>query len=278
LLLGSGIAVMVIQAFAMALHVSKAGTYYGAGERLGLSAESPHELALIGVMLAIACLVSVRDTRMRLAGAAVAATPALATGVRSALVALALSLVVLAIRARFRPSAVLAIAVIGVVIIFSGVGAILVARYEEGKARGEYSTLAAVGSGRGTVWKTDLASWRASDPATLATGEGLRSVQRIQKQATGSEATAQSDPVTILVEFGLLGLAGWLLMWLSLVRCRVNWLVLLPLASFAVTNGSLEYVGAVVFGLALAGACASPSRGPWGRNRHRVYRRIGSPP
>lgn len=255
LLLYSGIAAMAVQAGAGILHLGRSGTYYGAGEQLGLAREGPHELALIGVIVAVACLVSIRDIRWRLTAASVAALPALATGVRSALVALAISLIALAIRARFRRGVVLSIVAIGAGLLVSGVGTIFVTRYERGQAKGEYATFASTGSGRGTLWTVTLREWGSSGVRRGVFGSGLRSVERILEQRVGRATTAQSDLVTVLVELGLFGLVGWLLVWLVLVRSGANWLVLLPVASYALTNGVLEYVGALVFGIALAAAC-----------------------
>jgi O-antigen ligase len=259
-MLYSGIAAMTAQAATIILHLGQEGTYYGAGEQLGLATEGPHELALIGVIVAVACLVSIRDIRWRLVAASIAAMPALATGVRSALVALVISLLALAIKARFRPSVVLSIAAISAGIIFSGVGTIIVTRYERGQARGEYTSFATTGSGRGALWTVTLHQWQASGARGIVFGSGLRSIERIVEQNLGRANTAQSDLVTVLVELGILGLVAWLLIWLAIVRSGINWLVLLPLASYALTNGSLEYVGAVVFGIALAGACTPASR------------------
>ena len=260
LLLGSGVVAMAIQAAAIALHLGKTGAYYGAGEQLGLSPESPHEMALIGVMIAVACLICVPDIRWRVAGAAVAATPALATGVRSALVALVVSLLVLAIRARFRPSTVLSIAVIFAVVIFSGVGTIILTRYHNGQMKGEYSSLSDTGSGRGAILPTLLKQWSTGGPVRVAIGTSRQSIELSDQQIFGNTVTAQSDLVETLVELGLLGLFAWLLIWLAIVRSGISWLVLLPLFSYALTNGSLQYVGAVVYGIALAGACTPASR------------------
>jgi hypothetical protein len=264
LLLGSGVAAMALQAVVIVLHLGRAGVYYGSGEQLGLSAESPHEMALIGVMIAVACLTSVRDIRWRIAGATVAAAPALATGVRSALVALVLSLIIVAIQARFRPGTILGIAAISVVIVFSGVGAIIVTRYHQDRAKGEYSTFANAGSKRGAVWTTALREWRRSGPTTLAFGAGLRSVERIEEQSLGEPVTAQSDIVLTVVELGIFGVLAWALVWLAILRSAVSWLVLLPLIAYAFTNGSLEYVGAVVYGIALAAACGRSNRSSFG--------------
>jgi O-Antigen ligase len=257
-LLWSGVGAMAAQGAIVLLHLGATSTKYGAGEQLGFATQNPHELALVGVIVAVACLVTIHDIRWRLIGAAIAVAPALATGVRSALAGVSLALIVLAIRARFRPSVVLGIATLCAVIILSGVGTIIATRYQQDQAKGEFSSIATFGSDRGALWTVALHHWSASGPRGIVFGSGLRSIERIEAQGLFSpNATAQSDPITILVELGILGLLAWLLIWLALVSSGINWLLLLPLASYAVTNGSLEYVGGTVFGVALAGACTS---------------------
>jgi hypothetical protein len=255
-ILYSGVAVMGAQAVAIVLHFGQAGTYYGAGEQLGLVGEAPHELALIGVLVAVACLVSIEDIRWRVLAASIAATPALATGVRSALVALALSILALAIRTRLKPRVVLSVIAVLAAIVFTGVGSIIVKRYEQGQAKGEYASIASTGSGRTTIWSVAFDEWSAHGVPVIAFGDGLRAVESIVEQYRGTANSGQSDVVTVLVDLGILGLGSWLLIWLAIVRSGVSWLVLVPLASYALTNGALEYVGAIVYGLALAASCA----------------------
>ena len=254
LLLGSGVATMAVQALTILLHVGAIGKYYGAGEQLGLTSESPHELALVGVTIAVACLISVRDIRWRLATAAIAATPALATAVRSAVVALALATVVLVVRARLRPSIVVSVVVIAGVIIFSGVGSIIGARFEKDQRLGEYSSVSRLGSGRGALWTAIVDRYGSSGPSQVAFGSGLDSVGHLEESAVHVANSAQSDLLTVMFELGLFGLVGWFLIWVAIVRSRVNFVILIPLATYALTNGSLEYVGAVVYCIALAAA------------------------
>jgi O-antigen ligase len=255
-LLFSGVAAMSAQAIAIVLHLGQAGTYYGAGEQLGLVREAPHELALIGVLVAVACLLSVRDLRWRVVSASIAAAPALATGVRSALIALALCALALIIQTRLKPSIVLGLVAIVAMTMLTGVGAIVVKRFEQDQAKGEYANLANAGSGRTTIWRVALDDWSARGIPVIAFGSGLRSIEQIIEQYRGTPNSGQSDLVTVLVDLGLVGFVSWLLIWFAIVRSGVSWLVLLPLASYALTNGALEYVGAVVYGLALAGSCA----------------------
>jgi O-Antigen ligase len=268
LLLASGLAAMAVDEVDNVLHLGKLGSYYGAGEELGLAAESPHEIALIGVMVCVACLLTVRDVRLRFLGAALAAIPALATGVRSALVALVVSLVVLVIKAGFRPSAVVGVVVIGAAVIFSGAGTIITSRFANSERSGEFSSFADAGSGRGTIWTVALHEWSTSGPAGMAFGSGLRSVDYANIQQLKKNLVAQSDFVAVLVELGVFGVVAWVLMWLALIRSGINWLVLLPLASYGLTNGAIEYVGAVVFGIALSAACSDRTAMPTRETEH----------
>lgn len=262
LLLVSGLAAMGVDEIDNVLHLGKVGAYYGAAEELGLTAESPHEIALIGVMLCVACLLTVRNVRLRLFAAALAAIPALATGVRSALVALVVSLVILVIKAGFRPSAVFGVVVIGGAVIFSGAGTVIASRFENSQRSGEFTSFANAGSGRGEIWTVAFHTWATSGPVGMAFGRGLRSVDNTNIQRLGEDVVAQSDFVAMLVELGVFGVLAWLLLWLALIRSGVNWLVLLPLATYGFTNGAIEYVGAVVFGIALSAACADRTSMP----------------
>ena len=178
LFLLSGVAAMAVQAITVLGSYGQTSTYYGTGEQLGLVAESPHELGLIGVMVAIACLISVKDLRWRVLGAAIAATPALATGVRSALVALAVALVLLAIHFRLRPGVIVGVAAESAAIIVTGVGTIIVTRYEIDRANGQFTSLSTAGSGRGGLWESALSQWSSSSPPRATVGYGLRSNPR----------------------------------------------------------------------------------------------------
>lgn len=261
LLLYSGVAAMTAQIAIIFLHLGSAGTKYGVGEQLGFATQNPHELALIGATLGVACLVAIRDVRWRLAGATLSLAPALATGVRSALVGIAIALLILAIRARLKPSVLLGILALCAVIVASGVGTIIVTRFQQGQAKGEFSAVDTAGSGRGGIWTIVLSRWNDDGLGRLLIGNGLRSVERFEEQALTRKAfVAQSDLVGVLVEFGIVGLVAWLLTWLTVLKSQVEWIILLPLAIYALVNGSLEYVGATVFCIALAAACVS-SRG-----------------
>jgi len=264
LLLASAVGAMATQAAVSILHIGPSGNYYSAGTyskagvALGLTPDAPHEMALLGVIVSVACLLTIRDIRWRVTAAAVAATPALATGVRSAVVALMLALVLLILKARLRASMLLTIAAIATVVVFSGVASIVFARFQQGQAAGEYSSIEAAGSGRGAVEATALRQWLASGLSGVTVGTGLGSVAESEQRRYGVSVGAQNDPLAVLVELGVMGVIGWLLLWLALVRAKVNWLVLVPIASYSLTNGDMQYVGALVFGIVIAVACSSP--------------------
>jgi hypothetical protein len=284
ILLIGGIAAMAAQGVIVLLHLGHVGTKYGAGEQLGFATQNPHELALVGTTVAIGCLVSIRDIRWRMAATVVAVTPALATGVRSALVGVTAALLVLAFRAKFRPSVIVGMMLICGVIIFSGVGTIIVTRYEQDQAKGEFSTVTTAGSGRGGLWTTVLSSWSESGTPHLVFGQGFRSVEKIEEHNLDRRLfIAQSDLIAIIVELGILGLVAWLLTWISIFRSQIEWVILIPLIAYALLNGSIEYVGATVFSLALASACTPQTRtavASRARSRvRRVYRMssIGPP-
>lgn len=262
LLLFGGVGAMMLQATAMVLQIGPAGQYYeqatyaGTGARFGLTPNTPHAMALLGVTVAIACLITIRDIRWRLATAGVAAIPALATSIRSALVALVLGFVFIAIRDRLKLRIVFSMIGIGLIVVASGVGGIIAARYEQGQKAGEYSNVKAFGSGRGLTESKLLESWMGADIERILFGSGLRSPQQILKEETGNARVAQSDPLTTGIELGVVGLVAWLLLWLAIVRSRLNLAVLIPLATYVITSGVLEYVGAEVYGVILAAACA----------------------
>ena len=263
ILLGSAVGAMATQAATLVLNIGpsgnyyKSGTYHKTGVQLGLTPDTPHEMALLGVIVAVACLVTIRDIRWRIATAAVAATPALATGIRSALVALALTLLMLVIKTRLRPSVVLSIISIAAIVIYSGAASVIVARYQHGQAAGEYSNLQAAGSGRGAIETTALGQWGVSGFSGIVFGTGLAAIRQIEQQKLGEAVGAQNDVVAIVVELGVIGLFGWFLIWFAIIRAKANWLVLVPIASYALTNGVMQYVGAIVFGIVMAVACSS---------------------
>jgi hypothetical protein len=148
---------------------------------------------------------------------------------------------------------------LGLAILFSGAGSIIVHRYEQDQAKGEFSNVSTAGSGRGALWTLILSHWEASGSSRILIGDGLRSAEHVE-EANGLRkkgVIAQSDLISALTELGIIGLIAWLLTWLTVLRSRVDWIVLLPLMAFALLNGSLEYIGATVYCIALSAACIS---------------------
>ena len=276
ILLASGIGAIGLQLVAVVLHVGPAGIYYragtyaNAGVSLGLVSDAPHEMALVGVTVAAAVLITVRDLRAKIALAAVGVVPALDSGVRSAAVALIAVAVVLAMRPRGERGLRASLAAIGIVIVASGAATVVARRVALGVPAGEFSTFASSGSGRGALTLAGLHAVTSTGIPGVIFGHGLGSDTVSIQQALGVAVGTQSDFLSLIIELGLVGLLGWLVCWLALLRSSVERRVLIPLACYAITNGDLQYVGAVVFAIALAGACAVGSEGTAGsRSRER---------
>lgn len=262
LLIASGLAALTVQLVAAVLHVgpagvyASAGTYANTGASLGLVSDAPHEMALVGIVIAAACLLTVKDLRWRVGTATLAALPALLSGVRSAAVAVILVIVVLALGARGQRGMRLSIVATCVIIAVSGAGSVVTERIANGASTGEFSNFASAGSGRGGLTTAVLSKVESSDVGGLLFGHGVGTDAVTINQTLGLSVGVQDDLLAILVDLGLVGLVGWLCLWLALLRSRLEWRILLPLASYAVTNGVLQYVGGVVFAIALAAACS----------------------
>lgn len=262
ILIASGMGAIALQLAAVLLHVGPAGIYYhagtyaNAGVSLGFVSDAPHEMALVGVTVAAAVLITVRDLRAKVALAAIAIVPALDSGVRSAAVALIAVAIVLAVRPRGARGLRASLVTVGIVIVASGAATVVARRIALGVTAGEFSTFASSGSGRGALTIAGLHAVTTTGVLGVLFGHGLGSDTVSIQQALGVAVGTQSDFLSLVIELGLVGLLGWLVCWVALLRARVDWRVLIPLASYAVTNGDLQYVGAVVFAIALAGACA----------------------
>jgi hypothetical protein len=90
-------------------------------------------------------------------------------------------------------------------------------------------------------------------------GTGLRSIERMEKRATGSPTVAQNDVIQVGVESGLIALLGLILIWSALIpraRSKLPLLILLP---FSLFNGALEYGAPLVITLLLTENSAEPS-------------------
>jgi hypothetical protein len=223
-------------------------TYYGTGEILGLGSE--HVLALLAGCVTAASLAS----GLTLTWAPVIALGAIATvasGVRSPLPGLALAALVRMItgRVRFRMIVLIALAVVAIFV--SGAAGVVEARFHQGQARGEYQSLSGIGSGRGDIYSAALDGWRDSPPLNWVIGTGLTSILRFERERLGETFVGHSDAIEAMVELGLVGLAGLILIWAVLIGRAESKLPLLVLGSFALFNGVLEYSAPVIIGLLL---------------------------
>jgi hypothetical protein len=220
--------------------------YYGTGEILGLASE--HVLALLAASVTAASLAS----GLTLTWAPVIAVGAIATvasGVRSPLPGLAIAALVRMITGgvRFRMIVLVAVAVAAVFI--SGAAGVLEARFHEGQARGEFQSLNAFGSGRGEIYSAALDGWRDAAPVDWVIGTGLTSILRFERERLGEAFVGHSDAIEAMVELGLVGLAGLILIWRALIARAESKLPLLVLGSFALFNGVLEYSAPVIIAL-----------------------------
>jgi O-Antigen ligase len=248
---------MLVQIGIIAAGLGSVGTYYHIGENVGFDPQSPHELALMAVIVACGGLAAVRGTVSRAAFVALGIIPAVETGVRSALVASALVLVLYIASSRLGLRQVIVIGVSAVVIVGSGALAVAEARISTDVSGGEFSSLATAGSGRGAIWTTALRHYVNSGAEGIALGTGLRSITRFEQQDLGSAFVGHSDLIEVGVQLGIVGFLGWVIMWLTLFRDRtLSRLVLVPVLVYALINGSIESTAPLVVAMFLAVAAS----------------------
>ncbi|HEX2071123.1 MAG TPA: O-antigen ligase family protein [Thermoleophilaceae bacterium] len=260
LVLGSSLGAMVFHLGIVAAGVGNSSTYYDAGEKLGLSAEGgPHSLALLATIVAAAGL-TLRRADLQIAFFALGAVPALLTGVRSAMLAIAVILVVYLVQSRGKPRALGVLAGIAAIAVVSGAVEVVIARFDSESA--ELASFASLGSGRGIIWTVALQGWEAAGPGAWLYGAGLRSVFGFEVAALGSGFVGHSDFIEVIVQLGVAGLVAWVALWGGLLRAGLSALVLLPMLAFGVVNGTLEYVPPLAVGLFLAAAVADRRRSP----------------
>ena len=255
--LASGLAAMVFHLGVIAAGAGASGTYYGAGEKLGFAAEGPHALALMSMIIAAAGL-TVRKTWMQVTFFALGAVPVALTGVRSALLGLAVVLVIYVIQAPSRRRALLVLASIGAVALAAGGLDVLMNRLSAHPE--EFSSFSSAGSGRGEIWSIAYNAWAAAGPEAWLFGTGLRSTIEFELAALGSAIVGHSDIVEVMVQLGVVGFVAWVGLWVGLLRSHLRSIVLLPILAFAVVNGSLEYVAPLTAGIFLAAVCVEPRR------------------
>jgi O-antigen ligase len=262
--LGSGLAAMGFHTVVLAVGLGTTQSHYNIGAKVGF-AESPHELALFGLVIAAAGLTTAKRLTSRVAYVAIALLPALATGVRTALLAVLVLCVLFIVKYRLSPRALTLVAAVMALAVVSGVTGIIDERFRVEQA--EDATLATAGSGRPSIWKVAFERWEEGGPDAWLFGTGLRSIKQITLEELGAEFVGHSDIVEVGVQLGLVGLVGWLLIWLALLMARLESLVLIPIAVYGVTNGAMEYGAPLVVGITLAAACASPGKArshpPW---------------
>lgn len=253
--LASCLAAMAFHLGVIAVGAGASSTYYEAGEKLGFAAEGPHALALMAMVVAAAGL-TVRRTGLQLGFFALGAVPVVLTGVRSALLGLVAILAIYIIQSPSRWRALGVVAAVAATALAAG-GIDVIGSRLTGHAE-EFSSFSAAGSGRGEIWTVAFEAWAAAGPAAWLFGTGLRSIVDFELAALGQELVGHSDVVEVLVQLGAVGFAAWLALWTGLLRAGLRMLLLLPLLSFAIVNGSLEYVAPLATGLFLAAACATP--------------------
>lgn len=254
---GSCIAAMLVHGAIIGAGLGAIGTYYDAGERLGFTGEGPHPLALMTMVIGVAGLCASKNL-WKIAFFALGAVPSALTGVRSALLGLAVGLFTFLLKSEVKLKAVVVLTLIAVVAYATGALDVVTSRFADNAK--EFSSLSSAGSGRGEIWTIALNAWDAAGPVAWVFGTGLRSIPKFELAELGKGLIGHSDIVEVLVQFGVVGFAAWAAIWFGLLRSRSQTIILLPILTFGVVNGSLEYVAPLTTGLVLAAAFADPQR------------------
>lgn len=256
LVLGSCMVAMVVQLGIVGAGLGQSGTKYDVGEKLGFGREILHEMALTFVVIAAAGLASSRKVLVQASFFALGAVPALLTGVRSALLALLVVLLIFVLRSRLSRRAMATVLVILAAAMVSGGAQVVKERFNQ-EAKQETS-LSSVGSGRGEIWQAAVDPWLNAGPPQWLFGTGLRSVEEQELRDLGKVFIGHSDLIQVGVQMGLVALLLWALLWVALLRSPLENIVLVPLLVYSVVNGSIEYVAPTTLGLAFAAICARP--------------------
>jgi O-Antigen ligase len=257
IVLGSALAAMAVHLAIAAAGLGFTGTYYGIGEKLGFAPTIPHELSLIGAVVAAAGLVSARRVSVQVAFFALGALPAILSGVRAGLLSVIVVLLIFLLSSRLSARKI-AIVVAAVALVFA-TGAVdaITARFD--REAGTFTSIDEAGSGRGGLYRIALEGWADAGPGAWVFGAGLRSIPRFELQELGAEFVAHTDILEVGVQLGLIGLLGWLLIWGALLRAGLKNLVLVPVLVYAIVNGAIEYVAPLLLALLLAAACRAPN-------------------
>jgi len=254
--LASCMVAMVVHLGIIGAGLGQEGTKYDVGEKLGFGREILHEMALTFVVIAAAGLASSRRIPVQAAFFALGAVPALLTGVRSALLALLVVVLIFVLRMRLSRRALATVLAILAVAMVSGGIEVVKNRFDQEKQ--QETSLAAAGSGRGQIWRAAVEPWWNAGPPEWSFGTGLRSVEEQELKDLGKVFVGHSDLIQVGVQLGVVGLALWAMLWFGLLTARLENIVLVPLLVYSVVNGAIEYVAPVTLGLAFAAACRPP--------------------
>lgn len=255
-ILASCMVAMAVHLGVIAADLGQSGTKYEIGEKLGFGRDILHEMALTFVIIAAAGLVSSKRILVQAGFFALGAVPALLTGVRSALLALLIVILIFVLRSRLDRRALATVLAILAVALASGGIQVVQERFNTESQ--QESSLSSVGSGRGEIWSAAVTPWWNSGPPEWLFGTGLRSVEEQELRELGKVFIGHSDLIEVGVQLGIVGLLFWALLWYVLLRSPLENIVLVPLIVYSVVNGSIEYVAPTALGLAFAAACRPP--------------------
>ena len=148
--MASGLAALTVHLVIVTAGLGERGYRYGVGEKIGFGPEIPHELALLAVVMAAAGLSMTERVLQRAALFALGVLPALLTGVRSALVGIALILVVMLYQSRLSGRSLAVVALVAAVALGTGAQAALTERLSADVEGG--ATLTGVSNERSDIW------------------------------------------------------------------------------------------------------------------------------
>jgi uncharacterized membrane protein YqjE len=259
-ILASCMAAMVVHLGIVSAGLGQSGTKYDVGEKLGYGREILHEMALTFVIIAAAGLVASKKILLQAGFFALGAVPALLTGVRSALLALLVVVLIFVLRSKLDRRAIATVGAILVLAIAGGGIQVVQNRFDQESK--QESSLSTAGSGRGEIWKAAAGPWWNGGPQEWLFGTGLRSVEENELKELGKVFIGHSDLIEVGVQLGVIGFACWALLWVALLRAPLENILLVPLIVYSVVNGSIEYVAPTALGLAFAAACRPPPEPP----------------
>jgi hypothetical protein len=259
-ILASCLAAMVVHLGIVSAGLGQTGTKYEIGEKLGFGRGILHEMALTFVVIAAAGLVSSKKILLQASFFALGAVPALLTGVRSALLALLVVVLIFVLRSHLSRRSLATVLVILVAAMASGGIQIVQNRFNQESK--QENSLSSAGSGRGEIWKAAADPWWNAGPPQWLFGTGLRSIEKQELRDLGKVFIGHSDLVEVGVQLGIVGFALWALLWFALLRSPLENILLVPLIVYSVVNGSIEYVAPTALGLAFAAACRPPPEPP----------------